>query len=370
MKDDFWTLAATLAANRDRDGFASDPAATEPLALGTLEERQRSGEAAWGGAVRDAIEIVDVALRAANVRAVRTAEDVETEQMAWAEELRAAGLSTANRCTVLLPADGEGLGSDLVGAVRRLGAGTAVLPAEPLRRVIAEQRQVRAGVLLTTRTLLLALGTTVYSEFPLEPADLGYERIILVGELSDSREADRISEEFEADLGQVLSGPLGAPVGHHIGGGRYAPAADVELRAWDGTRYDGEGELTLTRTSADAMPLINLSTGRVGKIAPDGSFTLSGTTAAGVVQLGHRLVTTEAIARVMQLVPGVGSWQLESARPGREDVATLRVSASRDEHGPIARNAGRELAERLGLSVEVAVSADTTPFANVAMTTA
>jgi phenylacetate-CoA ligase len=363
---DMTTAAAQLPVNLERAGDDRPLDGVPPLPLGALESRQRDVAPPWGGTLTEGVPVVDVVLRAAGIRCARSADDVAADQAAWGAALTAAGVAAGDACLVLLPGDGEGSRDGVLAGLVRLGACAQPASGDLPRLAIAEQRQLRARVLIATRTLALALQSTVYAEFPLEPADLGLERIVLVGELAGAGEGRRIAEEFEADLSQVAVGPLGRPLGVSAAGDAFAPVDGSVVACWDGDAYvtGGEGELVVTTPGAEAMPIVNLSTGLGGSVDDGGAFRVTGRTVAGVGRMAHRLIAGDSVRRVMRLVPGVADWRLEIARPGREDVATLLVHASRDEHEPIARNAERELAERLGLAVEVRVSApgDDAPY--------
>jgi hypothetical protein len=350
------TTVANLPLNRERPP-ASSLEAIAPAALGELERRQRETVPPWGGALDDGVEVVSVALRSGGVRCGRSAADVERDTAAWAAALRAAGVSAGDACVTLLPGDGEGLGDVVRSGLARTGAQIREQRGDLPRLAIAEQRQHPARVLIASRTLALALHSTIYAEFPLEPADLRFDLIVLAGETATAGEVRRLDEEFEASVAQIATGPLGQPIGVARGSATFAAVDGARVACWNGEAYvTGQpGDLVVTLADVEAMPIVNLAVGLRGTVADDGSFSFSGEPSRGVGRIAHRLVVEEALRRTMRLVPGVGDWQLEIARPGREDVATLRIHASRDDFDPIARNARRELAERLGLDVEVVV---------------
>ncbi|HEY6759954.1 MAG TPA: hypothetical protein VI318_10700 [Baekduia sp.] len=350
------TTVANLPLNRDRPP-AGSPEALPPAALGDLERRQRETAPPWGGALADGVEVVSVAPRSGGVRSGRSAADVERDTAAWAAALSAAGVSAGDACVTLLPPDGEGLGDVVRSGLARTGAQVREQRGDLPRLAIAEQRQHPARVLVASRTLALALHSTVYAEFPLEPADLGFDLIVIAGETATAGEVRRLDEEFEASVAQIATGPLGQPIGVARGSATFAAVDGARVACWDGAAYviGAPGDLVVTLAGVEAMPIVNLAVGLRGTVAADGSFSFSGEPSPGVGRIAHRLVVDEALGRVMRLVPGVADWRLEIARPGREDVVTLRIHASRDDFDPIARNARRELAERLGLDVEVVV---------------
>jgi hypothetical protein len=257
--------------------------------------------------------------------------------------LRAAGLAGGDRVVIALNDDGEQSGSLLARACVGVVAGTASCGPRGRMRLLRAIELLRPTVLVMTPTGAQDFLSRLHIEFLVDPEDLGLERLLVVGEISSVGAISHLAAEMAVQVTELYADPVfGAVLGQRDSSSSsftladpatvtLAPLTDDKrARTLDpGERY----ELVVEPTWSTILGSRGIRTGQVAagdvpNLAP-GYLPRWDATIGDHVLVRGRWLSLPLIDRALRRIDGVVGWQLEIARPGTLDSATLHVALGR-----------------------------------------
>lgn len=307
-----------------------------------LTREQLSGGAAAGGRgrSREARGLLLVSPDAATV--VPLAARDQAIGIA-SQALAMAGVGADDRIVIALSNDGELTGALLAEAGADLAQAAASTGPRGRLRLNAALKATGATTLVITPTGAMDFLARLHLEFLLDPLDLELRRIVLTGEIASPGTAEHLSAEFGAQVSELYADPVtGIPVAASEPGGAgntggLRPVRDG-LLALGALGKDellappypgGLAEIVLTPPwLADGAVL---RTGHVTRV-PGGSAEIPAPThtVGEHICVRGRWLPLDRLAAALARIDGISGWELQVARKGTLDSATVNVTFSRE----------------------------------------
>jgi phenylacetate-CoA ligase len=267
--------------------------------------------------------------------------EVAAQQAISQATLARAGIGRRDRVLISLRQDGSPAVGLLAEAAAPLAAGVAVTGPQGRLRLLATVGALKPTVWVTTPCGAADFLARLYMEFNVDPVEMEFQRIILVGEVASPGVRKRLAKEFEAEVSEVYCDPVfGAALASRKGkGGWEVHPGVLALAELAGDEIAAEGlaqaggparELVVRPTWSSRLSGAVLRTGTVvtDNSGDAGAFTH---TVGDHVLLRGRWLSLPVLRRQLALIDGIAGWTLEIERGDRTlDVASLKIVFERE----------------------------------------